>query len=172
MCNRASARLAAMRRGSDSVQTAGSPERAARSRRPRRSCRTSDVLPSVSDIAWPQWPGSPASGRRRSALRSRPVAGAEFAQELVGWYEEWVLVEKPADDDQRMGAEDIHHDAGAELREVVCADDQVVVLWQDAIHPGLKLQEGLHPRALQRPLHVGPKPSQPEAIALPAGQHL
>src|SRR3954453_18941867 len=139
MCNRASARLSAMRRGSDSVQTTGSAERAARSRRPRRSCRTSNVLPSVSDIAWPQWPGSPASGRRRSALRGRPVAGAEFAQELVGWHEEWVLVEKPADDGQRMGAEDIHHDAGAEPGEVVRADDQVVVRGEDVIHPDLKL---------------------------------
>src|SRR5258708_35417554 len=126
MCNKASARLSAMRRGSDLVQTTGSAERAARSRRPRRCCRTSDVLAFVSDIAWPQWPGSPASGRRRSALRGRPVAGAEFAQELVGWHEEGVLVEEPADDDQRVGAEDIHHDAGAELGEVVCANDQVV----------------------------------------------
>src|SRR3954449_8390547 len=101
MRNKASARLSAMRRGSDSVQTTGSAERAARSRRPRRSCRTSDVLPSVSDIGWPQWPGAPASGRRRSALWGRPVAGAEFAKELVGWDKEWVLLEIPADDDQR-----------------------------------------------------------------------
>src|SRR5258707_1992644 len=142
MCNKASARLSAMRRGSDSVQTTGSAERAARSRRPRRSCWTSNGLASVSDIVWPQWPGSPSSGRRRSALRGRPVAGAEFAQELVGWHEEWVLVEEPADDGQRMGAEHIHHDAGAEPREIVSADDQVVVLGQDVIHPGLELQEG------------------------------
>src|SRR2546423_15684813 len=135
MCNNASARLSAMRRGSDPVQTTGIAVRAARSRRPRRSCWTSNLLTSVSDIACPQWPGSPASGRRRSTLRGRPVAGAEFAQEFVGWHEEWVLVEEPANDDQRMGAEDIHHDAGAELREVVCADDQVVVPGQDVIHP-------------------------------------
>ena len=69
-----------------------------------------------------------ASGRRRSGLRSQPVAGAELAQEFVGLHEEWVLVEKPVDDDQRMGAEDIHHDAGAEFAEVVRADDNVVVL--------------------------------------------
>src|SRR6476660_4222707 len=100
-----------MRRGSDSLQTTGSAVRAARSRRPWRSCWTSNVLASVSDIAWPQWPGSPASGRRRSALRSRPVAGAEFAQQLVRQHEERVLLEEPADDDQRMGAEDIPHDA-------------------------------------------------------------
>src|SRR3954447_3158661 len=106
MCNNASARLSAMRRGSDSVQTTGIAERAARSRRPRRSCWTSSVLASVSDIAWSQWPGAPASGRRRSALRGRPVAGAEFEQEFVGWHEEWVLVEEPVDDHQRMGAED------------------------------------------------------------------
>ncbi len=128
MCNKASARLSAMRRGSDPDQTTGSAERAARSPRPRRSCWTSNVLASVSDIGWPQWPGAPASGRRRSALRSRPVAGAELAQEFVGLHEKWVLVEKPVDDDQRMGAEDIHHDAGAEFGEVVRADDKVVVL--------------------------------------------
>ena len=69
-----------MRRGSDSVQMIGSAERAARSRRPRRSGWTSNGLASVSDIAWPQWQGSPASGLRRSVLRSGPVAGAEFAQ--------------------------------------------------------------------------------------------
>src|SRR3954467_8119317 len=119
MCNKASARLSALRRGLDSFQTIGIAERAARSRRPRRNCRTSDVLPSVSDIAWPRWPGTPASGRRRSALRGRPVAGAEFAQQLVRRKEERVLLEDPADDDQRVGAEDIHHDAGAELGEVV-----------------------------------------------------
>src|SRR5260370_24344046 len=123
MCNKASAKLSAMRRGSDPVQTTGSAERAARSRRPRRSCWTSNVLASISDIGWPQWPGSPASGRRRSALRSRPVAGAELAQEFVGWHEERVLVEKPAADDQRMGGQDIDHDAGAEFRDVLRATD-------------------------------------------------
>src|SRR3954469_9339733 len=173
MCNKASARLSGMRRGSDSVQTTGSAERAARSRRPRRSCWTSNGPASVSDIAWSQWPGAPASERCGSALRSRPVACAEFAQQLVRGHEERVLVEKPADDDQRMGAEDIHHDAGADLGEVVRADDQVVVLGEDVIHTGLKLHEVLHPRAvLQRPLHVGPKPSLPEAVGLRAGQHL
>src|SRR5712675_1035461 len=141
MCNKASARLSAMRRGSDPVQTTGSAERAARSPSPRRSWWTSTVLVSLSDIGWPQWPGSPTSGHRRSALRSRPVAGAEFAQEFVGWHEEWVLVEKPAEDDQRMGAEDIHHDAGAEFGEVVRADDQVVVLGQEVIDPGFKLHQ-------------------------------
>src|SRR5437660_7023772 len=114
MRNKAPARLSAMRRGSDSVQTTGIAESAARSRRPRRSCWTSNGLASVSDIAWSQWPGAPASGRRRSALRSRPVAGVEFGQQLVRRHEERVLVEKPADDDQGMGAEDVHHDAGAE----------------------------------------------------------
>src|SRR6516165_1071671 len=103
MCNKASDRLSAMRRGSDPVQMIGSAERAARSRRPRRSCWTSNGLASVSDIGWSRWPGAPASGRRRSPLRSRPVAGAEFAQEFVGWYEERVLVEESVDDDQRMG---------------------------------------------------------------------
>src|SRR5580698_1524377 len=127
MCNKASARLSAMRRGSDSVQTTGSAERAARSRRPWRSSWTSNGPASVSDIGLPQWLGAPASERRRLALRSRPVAGVEFAQQLARRHEERVLVEKPADDDQRMGAEDIHHDAGAELGEVVRADDQVVV---------------------------------------------
>src|SRR5256885_11208697 len=107
MCNKASARLSAMRRGLDSVQMIGSAERAARSRRPRRSCWISNALASVSDIVCPQWPGAPASRRRRSVLRRRLVAGAEFAQKLVGWHEERVLLEKPADDDQRMGAEDI-----------------------------------------------------------------
>src|SRR4051812_34365069 len=128
MCNNASARLSAMRRGSDPVQTTGSAERAARSPRPRRSFWTSNVLASISDIGWPQSPGAPASGRRRSGPRSRPVAGAEIAQEFVGLHEEWVLVEKPVDDDQRMGAEDIHHDVGAEFAEVVRTNDQVVVL--------------------------------------------
>jgi hypothetical protein len=40
-------------------------------------------------------------------------------------------MEKSADDDQRMGAEDIHHDTGAEYGEVVRADDQVVVSGQE-----------------------------------------
>ena len=102
-------------------------ERAARSLRPRRSCWTSDVLAFVSDIGWPQWPGAPASASRRSARPSRLVAGAELAEEFVGLHEKWVLVEKPVDDDQRMGAEDIHHDAGAEFGEVVRADDKIVV---------------------------------------------
>src|SRR4051794_12429183 len=126
MCNKASARLSAMRRGSDPVQTTGSAERAARSPRPRRSCWTSNGLVSVSDIACPQWPGGPGNWMPPSGLRSRPVAGAQLAQEFVGLHEEWVLVEKPVDDDQRMGAEDIHHDAGAEFSEVVRAYDQVV----------------------------------------------
>src|SRR5258708_12911811 len=110
MGNNASARLSAMRRGSDSVQATGSAERAARSRRPRRSCWTSNGLASVSDIAWSQWPGAPASERCGSALRSRPVACAEFAQQLVRRHEERVLVEKPAADDQRTAAADTPHD--------------------------------------------------------------
>src|ERR1700733_11041031 len=119
MCNKASARLSAMQRGSDPDQTTGSAERAARSARPRRSFWTSNVLASFSDIEWPQWPGASSSGRRRSTLLSRLAAGSQLAQEFVGLHEKWVLVEKPVDDDQRMGAQHIHHHAGAEFGEVV-----------------------------------------------------
>ena len=146
MCNKASARLSAMRRGSDSVQTTGSREGG---QIPETAAELSDIectglclghrMASVAGLSGERT--SPVSSAARSTRR-----GAEFAQQLVRQHEERVLVEKPADDDQRMGAEDIHHDAGAEFGEVVRADDQVVVSGQEVIDPDFILHQILHPR--------------------------
>jgi hypothetical protein len=112
-----------------------------------------------------------ANASRRSALLSRRVTLAEFAQELVWWYEERVLLEDPADDHHRVGPEDVQHDPAAEFVEIKRAHDKVVVLGQEIIDPSFILQEILNPRTVSEcPFLVGPQPSPREAMVFRAGQ--
>ena len=68
----------------------------------------------------------------RTPLRGRP-SSLELGQKLVRGNEEWILLKNPADDHLRVGAQYIHHRSRTELIEVVCANDHVIVFWENVI---------------------------------------
>src|SRR5258708_38908105 len=74
-------------------------------------------------------------------------------QELPRRYEERIVLENAADDDQRMRAHDINHSVPVEFRKAVGADDRIIVATPHIIDPRFNLNHMvdmrptvLHPR--------------------------
>ena len=88
-------------------------------------------------------------------LRSQASPPANLAKKLLRRYEERILLKNPADDDHRMRPHDVDHCVPAKFREIVGADDGIVVSAPDIIHPRLELNQITNMRpALSRPCHM------------------
>lgn len=62
-------------------------------------------------------------------------------QELLRRYEERIVLESAADDDQRVCAHDVDHRVSAEFRKGVGADDRILVATPNIIYPRFKLNQ-------------------------------
>src|SRR5690242_5125402 len=111
---------------------AGSVDNATRS---RMLCRSSWLSrTSVHGIA-----RAPAQ-RARSPTSSSRYGCTTVAQlpEEFGWKcVELVFGQHAADDYLVMTAHDVHHDRSAELRHIVRADDDIIVVWKKVVEPRL-----------------------------------
>src|SRR5438132_6137880 len=144
-------------------QMAGRAVRATRSRRLRRSSAGSStqrlagaVLSALSWLAC-----GPSVPRRW-------LPAAEFQKKLVGRDKEWILMESPADDRHRMSTQDVHHQASAELREIVAAYEWIGMAGREVVDPGLVLDQVIDTRSiLEGPFHRRHESRQRESLGLP-----
>src|SRR4030088_3305873 len=82
-------------------------------------------------------------------------------------------MESAADDRHRMGAEDIHYQACAELREIVTTYEWIGMAGREVVDPGLVLDQVIDARTiLQGPFHRGHESRQRESLGLPGAQPL
>src|ERR1700722_4845463 len=56
-----------------------------------------------------------------------PPSLPEFEQKLVRWNKERILLHYPADDHDRVRPHHVHDHAGTELRQIIGADDRIVI---------------------------------------------
>ena len=83
-----------------------------------------------------------------------PRPSAKFAEELFGGRKKRILLQSSTDDDQWMCAHDIDHGIASQLREVVSANDRVVVPAPDVIHTRFKFNDVLQPGTFSNcPIH-------------------
>lgn len=82
-------------------------------------------------------------------------------------------MENPADDRHRMGTQDVHQQAGAELRQVVAANEWIGMAGREVVDPGLVLDQVIDAwTILEGPFHRGHEPRQRESIGLRGAQPL
>jgi hypothetical protein len=94
-------------------------------------------------------------------------------QELSRWYEERIVLENAADDDQRMRAHDVNHSVSAEFRKVVGADNRIIVATPHIIDSGLKLNQIVDVRlTVRHPVHAADNATQRESSLGVAARHL
>src|SRR6266481_4925995 len=114
--------------------------------------------------------GHPLLGLRRPA---RPPL-ANFTEEVLRRYKKRILLQNPADDDHRMRPHDVDHGVPAKFREIVCADDSIVVSAPHIVHTRLELNKITNMRpALSRPFHVANDATERKSpLGIAAGQLL
>src|ERR1700741_2044623 len=106
---------------------AGSAESARRSRTKRRNSVGSDSACSIRE--------RPSSAFFSPASLGRGAAATQFDQEFFWWHIVRILSHDSTEDNLRMSAQNVHHDRGAKLRQVVGADNHIVVFRQYGIQP-------------------------------------
>src|SRR5258707_13873049 len=93
-------------------------------------------------------------------------------QEFPRRYEERIVLENAADDDQRMGAHDVNHGVSAEFRKAVGADDRIIVATPHIIDPGFKLNQIVDVRlTVRHPVHAADNTAQEKSLRIRA-RHL
>ena len=70
-----------------------------------------------------------------------------FTQELFRGHEERILLKNAADDDHRMRPHDVNHGIASKFRQMVGADDRIVVAAPHLIHPRFELDEIVNVRS-------------------------
>jgi nucleotide-binding universal stress UspA family protein len=94
-------------------------------------------------------------------------------QEFVGGNEEGILLQDAGDQGHGVSAEDVHHDAGAKLGEVVHSENGIRVLREDVVEARLVFHQVIHAGSiLQCPFHVRHQSSQVKPAPLAVGERL
>jgi hypothetical protein len=94
-------------------------------------------------------------------------------QELLRGYEERIVLENAADDDQRVRAHDINHRVSAESRKMVRADDRIIVAAPHIIDPRFKLNQIVDVRlTVRQPVHAADNTIQGKSSLGIAARHL
>src|ERR1043165_5347128 len=105
------------------THTAGSVEKATRPRSARRMRRVSSTAFTTAAMR-----AARACSRRESSVGAlRSGALFEFFQHLVGRDVKRILLQDPADDHHGVRTHDVDYDTRVESREVIGADDGVVI---------------------------------------------
>ncbi len=101
--------------------------------------------------------GSPGLKTDRGRTRSEPVSGkqsrsglriVDFAKQLLGRYVVRVLLHIAVGEDVTVRARNVLQDHGGEARDVVGANDGVVVERQNEVHSALIVAQLLHARRI------------------------
>ena len=80
---------------------------------------------------------------------------AQLPQELVRRNKKWILLEHSANDDHRVGAHNVYHDASAKLGEIVRSYHRVFISGEKIVEPCLVFNEIINTRPIfQGPFHV------------------
>src|SRR5258708_9765523 len=94
-------------------------------------------------------------------------------QELPRRYEERIVLENAADDDQRMRAHDINHSVPVEFRKAVGADHRIIVATPHIIDPRFKLNQIVDVRlTVGHPVHAADNATQRKSSFGIAARHL
>jgi hypothetical protein len=94
-------------------------------------------------------------------------------QELPRRYEERIVLENAADDDQRMRAHDINHSVPVEFRKAVGADDRIIVATPHIIDPRFKLNQIVDVRlTVRHPVHAADNATKGKSSFGIAARHL
>src|SRR5712671_746776 len=113
------------------------------------------------------------SNGRRGWRRSSGSPFAKFAQELLRRYEERIALEDASDDDHRMRPHDVDDRISAELREIVYADDGVVVVTPYIVDTRFELNEIVDMRSpFGRPFHLADNATERKPALCVAAGHL
>src|SRR5215469_14101271 len=112
-------------------------------------------------------------GSRRRYGTRRP-ARAQLGEKFLGRQEKRILLQDTADDDHGMGAHEIDHDISAEFREIVGADDRILVVQPHGIDTRFELDDLVDVTArIDRPFHVADDAAEWEStLRVPTGQAL
>ncbi len=90
-------------------------------------------------------------------------------QELPRRHEERVVLENPADDDQRMRAHDVNHSVSAEFRKMIRTDDRIIVAAPHIVDPGFKLNQIVDVRlTVRHPVHAADNAAQGKSLRIAA----
>lgn len=98
----------------------------------------------------------------------------EFTEEFVRGDKEWVLLKDAANDDHRMGPQDVNHGVSPKLAEMVGADDCIVVAAPYLVYARLKLDDIVDMRSIfDGPVHTTTNATERKcSLGIVAGQLL
>ncbi len=99
---------------------------------------------------------------------------SNLAKEFPRGDKERILLEDSPDDDHRMGPHDVDYGVSAKFREIVDADDCVIVVKPDIVHAGFKFHEIINIRSVfSGPVHVADDAAEGKvSLGIAAGQLL
>jgi hypothetical protein len=97
-----------------------------------------------------------------------------FSQELLRRHKERILMENASDDDHRMRPHDVNHRVSSKFREMVCADDRIVMATPHVINSRFEFDELVDVGWIfNRPVHAADNAAERKpSLGVAAGQLL